>query len=68
VNIEAILRYINADKARQLGRLFHDPSLPMRARSTALATVRVPTGTGGRGTLLFHGLKDPGGLRAPVHR
>ena len=26
------------------------------------------SGTGGRGTLLFHGLNRPGGLRAPIHR
>ena len=31
----------------------------------ALATVRVPTGTDGRGTLLFHGLDHPGGCGLP---
>src|SRR5215217_8884919 len=68
MNIKAILRDFNADEARRGGRLFHDPSLRMRARLAALATVRVPYGTGGQGTLLFLGLTHPGGLRAPVHR
>src|SRR3954453_6489299 len=68
MNIKAILRDVDADEARCGGRLFHDPSLRMRARRAALATVRVPLGTGGRGTLLFYGLSDPRGLRAPVHR
>ena len=68
MNIETILRDIDADEARRSGEAFHDPSLRMRARLAAQATVRVPYGTGGRGTLLFLGLTHPGGLRAPVHR
>jgi hypothetical protein len=51
------------------GRPFHDPPLRMRGRelslSAALATVRVPSGTGGRGALLFHGLNRPGGCGLP---
>ena len=56
------------DEARRSGEAFYDPSLRMRARLAAQATVRVPYGTGGRGTLLFLGFTHPGGLRAPVHR
>ena len=40
----------------------------MRARLAAQATVRVPSGTGGRGTSLLLGLNHPRGLRSPVHR
>jgi hypothetical protein len=68
MNIETILRDIDANETRRLVRLFHDPSLRMRARLAAQATVRVLYGTGGRGALLFLGLTDPGGLRAPIHR
>ena len=46
----------------------NDPSLRMRARLAAQATVRVPSGTGGRGTSLLLGLNHPRGLRPPVHR
>src|SRR5678815_2603882 len=59
--IEALLRDIDADEARSDGRLFHDPSLRMRARLAAQATVRVRGGTDGRGALLFLGLTHPGG-------
>jgi hypothetical protein len=68
MNIETILRDIDTNKARRSGRLFHDPSLRMRARHAAQATVRVPGGTGGQGAMLFEGLDRPGGLRAPVYR
>ena len=63
--LDAILRDIDADESWET---FHDPSLRMRARRAAQATVRVPDGTSGRGTLLLLGLTHPGGLRAPVHR
>src|ERR1700761_6119321 len=65
MNIKTILRDIDADEAWQNGRLFHDPSLRMRARLAAQATVRVPGGTGGRGAMLFHGLDRPGGCGLP---
>ena len=68
MNIETVLRHIDPNEARRSGVAFHDPSLRMRARLAAQATVRVLYGTGGRGTLLFLGLTDPGGLRAPIHR
>ena len=68
MNIKAIFRDIDTDEARRSGKVFHDPSLRMRARLAAQATVRVPYGTDGRGTTLLLGLSHPRGLRAPVHR
>ena len=68
MHIETILRDIDADEVERRGRLFHDPSLRMRARPAAQATVRVPCGTGGRGTMLNHGLDARGaaGSRPPI--
>src|ERR1700748_906139 len=68
MNIETILRHIGPNEARRSRVAFHDPSLRMRARLAAQATVRVPCGTDGRGTSLFLGLSHPRGLPAPVHR
>ena len=64
VHIEAILRDIDADKV-----LLHlHPSLPMRARSAAQATVRVRWNDGW-GTRLCDGLLRPRHDRAPIrHR
>src|SRR6188768_3698142 len=66
--IEAILRDIDADEARLLGSVFHDPSLQMRARLAAQATVRVPDGTAGWGAWLWNGLVHPRQTRAPIQR
>ena len=68
MNIETVLRHIDPNEARRSRVAFHDPSLRMRARLAAQATVRVPYGTDGRGTSLFLGLNHPGGPRSPVHR
>src|SRR5688572_25093866 len=56
--VKPILRHIDTDK------VLHVPSLHMRARPAALATVRA-TGTGGWGTVLRSGLIDLGGLGLP---
>src|SRR6187549_1930762 len=66
--IEAILRDIDADEARLLGSVFHDPSLQLRARLAAQATVRVPDGTAGWGAWLWNGLVHPRQTRAPIQR
>ena len=66
MNIKTIFRDVDADKSRHGESVFHDPSLQMRARDAAQATVRAPIGTGRRGTMLRHGLGHPRLERAPV--
>ena len=62
VHVQPILRHIDADK------VLHVPSLRMRARLTAPATVRADR-TGGWGAVLRNGLFDPRSQRAPIrHR
>ena len=57
---------IDPNEARRSEEAFHDPSLQMRARLAAQATVRVRGGTDRRGTLLLRGLTRPGGCGLPA--
>ena len=62
MHVQPIFRHIDPDK------MLHVPSLRMRARLAAPATVRAE-GTGGWGTVLSNGLIDPRSVRAPIrHR
>ena len=68
MHIKTVLRDVDTDKVRHRRRLFHDPSLRMRARFAALAIVRVPDGSGGRRAELNRGLLHPRETQAPVHQ
>ena len=60
-DVEPILRHIDSNEQ------FHFPSLHMRARDAAPATVR-DLGIGGWGAMLRNGLFDPRSAKAPIRR
>ena len=60
-DVEPILRHVDFDKQ------IHLPSLHMRARNAAPATVR-DRGIGGWGAMLRSGLVNPRSVRAPIRR
>src|SRR6202035_5478638 len=64
VNVQAVLRYVDAD----INRVHLNPSLRNRARFAAKATVRVRWKSGRRPELRY-GLQSPRVIRSPVrHR
>ena len=65
MHVEPVLGYINADEHRRSERTLHDPSLRMRARLAARATVRVRERTDGRGAELKCGLAHPSDCALP---